>query len=309
MTKLERSIIDSHRREKSIKRNWINKKVLKIILYTFLSLYILISMWPFIWALVVSFENPNKINSIGLNPFIKDAGWTTDNYSAFFNSSLTKDYAQTWIINSVVYSTLNATINCFFNFLAGYALARIAFKAKKVVIWYIIAGMMIPVQATQIPQLLILMKLGLISARTPNFLWFIGIITTGMTSGVLIFMIRQFYLNNSASIEEAGLIDGLSYWKVFYKISIKSMLPLLATQWAMVFIGSWNNFIMFTLWASGIPERMTFMPALVSLSETKHGNAGQGRALAATNLSVLPVLFVYMVSLRFQKRVNIDGEK
>ncbi|CAM9128079.1 carbohydrate ABC transporter permease [Mycoplasma marinum] len=295
--------------EKKLKRTNKINKVIKLLLYFFLAAYALISFYPLFWALISSFVESDKLKGIGIWPIPAGSKLTTENYNSLFTNPLTKQYATSWLMTSVIYSLSNATINCFFNFLAGYALARISFKGRKIVIWYIIVALMIPVQATQVPQLYILIKLGFIDPYQSNFIWFIGILTTGMTSGVLIFMVRQFYVNQSASIEEAGMIDGLSRFKVFLKVSIRSMLPLLATQWAMIFIGSWNNFIMFTLWASGDPTRMTITAAFNILADSKYGSSGTGRLLAATNLSILPVLAVYVISLKFQRKVMIDGEK
>lgn len=301
--------IRAYQTAKRLKSTKTKYKVTKTVLYTFLAIYALISIYPFIWAFVVSFMNPNRIPDIGISPFVKNPGWTSSNYSTLFTAGMSSQYAGHWIVNSIVYSTVNATINCFFNFLAGYALARMTFKGRNVIIWYILVALMIPSQATQIPQYLILLKLGIINANIPTTIWMIGILTTGLTSGILIFQVRQFYLNQSASIEEAGLIDGLSRFRVFMKISLKSMLPVLAMQWAAVFIGSWNNFILFQLWSVGMPERFNLQTGITLLSQTRNGVEGQGKALAATNISVLPVLVVYMTSLHFQKRVMVNGEK
>lgn len=307
------SSLEISRKSKEFKNKLkINKRInlgFKIALYLFLILYALVSLYPLIWALLASLIDPNFIKSLGMNPVPKGASLSFGNYRSLFTNPLTREFAGAWIINSMIYSIMNATINCFFNFLAGYALARISFKGKKFIIWYIIVAMMVPVQATQIPQLFILIKLGIIDPYQSNFLWLLGVLSTGMTSGVLIFMVRQFYINKSSSIEEAGLIDGLSRFKVFWKVSLRSMMPLLATQWAMIFIGSWNNFIMFTLWASGDPSRMTLTAAFQTLADNKYGNAGAGRMLAAANLAIIPVLVVYLGSLHFQRKVMVDGEK
>lgn len=301
--------IHIYKATKKLKHTKAKLKISRVILFTFLTLYILVSIYPFIWSFTVSFMNPNRIPDIGLSPFVKNPGWTANNYNSLFSNQFTKDFMGSWITTSVIYSVLNATLNCFFNFLAGYALARMTFKGRNLIIWYILVALMIPVQATQIPQYMILIKIGIVNAQTPKWIFMAGILSTGLTSGILIFQVRQFYLNQSASIEEAGLIDGLSRFRVFYKISLKSMLPVLAMQWAAVFIGSWNNFILFQLWSVGIPNKMNLQTAITLLSQTKFGMEGTGRALAATNISILPVLTVYIISLQFQKRIMVNGEK
>lgn len=297
---------EKRNRIRSIKRI---KIFIKVLIILFLCFYALLSIYPFVWSIAAAFHTPSQIRRLELIPWLPDSIFTTKNFTGFFNQGITQRYGTRWLFNSAIYSTLNATINCFFNFLAGYALARIAFGTRKSVIWFMLAGTMIPVQATQIPQLIILIRLGFISNTSPYFVFMMGILSSGMTSTILIFQVRQFYLNQSSSIEEAGLVDGLSRFKVFLKVSLRSMFPLLATQWAMVFIGSWNNFIMFQLWSFGKPDYLNFVGGLIVTSQDKESFDGMGRLLAGTNFSILPVLGVYLISLKFQRKIMVEGEK
>ncbi len=282
----------------------------KIIIYLVLIFWLFVSLFPFIWAITASFKTPSNIATLGVNPF--PGKWTLQNFESIFTSTFTKQHIGIWIKNSFIFSIAVATLNVFFNFLAGYALARIHFKGKKQLLWIFISGMMIPAQITQIPQLFLLIQMGFIGGDVTDNIWFIGIIFTSMTSAMWIFLVRQFYINLGNSSEEAGTLDGLSTFGVFWRISLKLMIPLIATQWAMIFMASWNNFIMFTLWSGGEASRMTITAALQvigSAASSVDPNEGRAVTLAATNIATLPVILIYLLSLFFQKQNIVEGEK
>ncbi len=296
---------------KKAKFLWFVKKNNKILMYSFLVLYALLSLFPFFWSLTGSFNHHEDLSSVGLNP-IPVNGWTLDNYNYLFSSAAMKRNLGLWMKNSFIYAIGTSTLNVFFNFLAGYGLARIKFRGKNLILWYLIVGMMIPAQITQIPQLIILIKMGVIGGNISNSIFFIGIIFTGMTSAPWVFMVRQFYLNISPSVEEAASLDGLTTFGVFFKISLKQLIPLMATMWTLIFMAAWNNYIMFTLWAGGDPARMTMTAGLQTITAAAYQvppSVLKAATLAATNLAILPVMLVYFASLYFQRRVAIEGEK
>lgn len=267
-----------------------------------------ISMFPFIWAFIASFNSPSELADIGINP-IPD-NWTTGNYVEIFSNNYLKDNFGTWFANGMIFAVLTASLNVFFNFLAGYGLARIHFKGKNLVLWYFIVGMMIPGQICQWPQLVILVKMGFMDANVPTAIWFIGITFTGMTSAMFVFLIRQVFLTRGNSAEEAATMDGLSTFGAFFKISLRMMIPLMATQWAMIFMGSWNNFVQFVLWSGGRDDRMNLVSAFGQIGGAFNDpNLARGVTLAASNLSIIPPLLVYLGSLYFQKKTLIEGEK
>lgn len=292
-------------------KKWIRANS-KVIIYTLLIAWLIASIFPFAWAFIASFNHYPNMSKIGINPIPKD-GWTTENFKFLFNDELTRSHISKWLVNSLVFSILSAILNVVFNFLAGYALARIAFRGKKLYLWYMIAGMIIPGQVTQVPQLIILIKMGVIGDKATDAIFFAGIIFTAMTSASWVFMVRQFYLNIGPSTEEAGQLDGLSTFGVFWRISLRQMVPLMATMFAIIFMGCWNNFVMFTLWSGGSADRMNMVAGLTTVGKQASTIGGPNQALAvtlaATNIAVIPVLITYFASLYFQRKQVIEGEK
>lgn len=284
----------------------------KVIIYIVLLFWLACSIYPFIWAMIAPFNHYTDISSLGINPIPKH-GWTTENYDFLFQNSIVSKNMSKWLSNSFIYSICNATVNVFFNFLAGFALSRIAFRSKKMVLWYLLAGTMIPAQVTQIPQLIILIKMGVIGSNVAESKFFIGIIFTSMTSATWVFMARQYYMNIGVSAEEAGSLDGLSTFGTFFRISLRQVIPLMATMWTLIFMAGWNNYIMFTIWSGGDVDRMNLTAGLGTVgniaSQLKDPTFGKVITLTATNVAALPVMIVYLLSLYFQKKQVIEGEK
>ena len=279
-------------------------------MYILLVLWAIVCLFPFVWGAIAPMNNYTQIRTLGINPIPKH--WTLDNYKMLFQDPQTSKNLGHWLFNSFFYGTLNATLNVFFNFLAGYALARIKFKGKNLIFWYFILGTMIPAQVTQIPQLIILINLGTVSADTNDIIFLMSIVMTGMTSATWIFLSRQFYLNIGVSAEEAGALDGLSTFGAFFRISLRQMLPLMATMWTMIFMFSWNNYVTFTLMAGRNENRQILTSGLSILGDkVGHGDPDLGLAvtLAATNIVVLPLVIVYITSLFFQRGTLVEGEK
>lgn len=284
----------------------------RIIIYGVLIIWLVASIYPFIWALIAPFNDYTKVSTLGLNPIPKD-GWTTENYRFLFENSIVSGNMTKWLSNSFIYSICNATVNVFFNFLAGFALSRIAFRSKKAILWYLLAGTMIPAQVTQIPQLIILINMGVIGSNVAESKFFMGIIFTSMTSATWVFMARQYYMNIGVSAEEAGSLDGLSTFGTFFRISLRQVIPLMATMWTLIFMAGWNNYIMFTIWSGGDVGRMNLTAGLGVVgsiaTQLRDPAFGKVMTLTATNIAALPVMAVYLMSLYFQKKQVIEGEK
>lgn len=284
----------------------------KAIIYLLLIGWVIASLFPFFWGMIAPLNRYDQITGLGVNPIPKEGALTGDNYKFLFQDPATRANMLKWLSNSLIYSILVSILNVFFNFLAGYALARIAFRGKKLYLWYMIAGMMVPSQITQIPQLIILIKFGAIGARASNAMFFGGIIFSSMTSASWVFMVRQFYLNIGPSTEEAGKLDGLSTFGVFVRVSLRQMVPLMATMFTLVFMASWNNFVMFQLWSGGLSNRYSLVAGLQVVGQIAGNVAppfGVAVTLAATNITIIPILLVYLLSLYFQRKQVIEGEK
>ena len=128
--------------------------------------------------------------------------------------------------------------------MSGFVFARIDFKHKEKIFILYLATMMIPVQATVIPQYILINKLGLINT-------YVGLFLPGIFNAFGTFLMRQYFMGIPKALEEAACLDGAGYVRIFFQI----MLPLAKTGIAVLavtsFMGAWNDFLWPLLVASG----------------------------------------------------------
>ncbi|QOR64619.1 carbohydrate ABC transporter permease [Cytobacillus suaedae] len=267
----------------------------KGLLYTILTVYALITLIPFLWALSSSFKTLEEIVS-GTISFIPRE-FTLENYKMIF---VEQELFPRWLFNSIFIAVSVTSLNILFNSMAGYALARLSFPGKKTLFIIILAVLMIPGQVTMIPNYLILKEIGWLNSYQ-------GMIVPGMINATFIFMMRQFFINFPKELEEAAELDGLGKFGTFFRIVLPMATPALAAQAIFVFMGSWNDFMR--------PLIILSDPELFTLPLGLNTFKGQyisywNYIMAASMVFTLPVLLLYAFFNRyFIKGISFTGDK
>ena len=278
-----------------IVKNLNLEKIARIGLYCIMILYAVITLVPFLWTLSSSFKSYSEI--VGKEFTFFPRNFTMDNYIYLFQS---QPLFPKWIFNSFFIAISVTVINVFLNTMAGYVLARIEFRGKKLFFMIILSIMAVPAQILMIPSYIVLSKLGLIDTYT-------AMILPSAINAVYIFMMRQFFVNYSKSIEEAAMIDGLSKIKIFFKIVMPLAKSSLATQAIFVFMGSWNDFMKPLLYLND-PNKFT-LPLGLKYFQTEFFSYWN-YIMAASVISIVPILIMYIVLNKyFMQGMNVSGDK
>ncbi|QKS70662.1 carbohydrate ABC transporter permease [Paenalkalicoccus suaedae] len=269
--------------------------VKRSILYVILSLYALVTLFPFLWALSSSFKSLEEILTHNMN--LIPQNFTLDNFRFIF---MEQPMFMRWLFNSVLVAVIGTALNLLFNSMAGYALARISFPGRKSMFILVLAVLMIPGQITMIPNYLILNQLGWLNS-------YHGLIIPAMVNATFIFMMRQFFVNFPKEVEEAAQIDGLSRVGTFFRIVLPMAKPALAAQTIFVFMASWNDFMRPLIVMSD--QSMYTLP--VGLNQFKGVFITQWNyIMAASMVFTLPVLLLYAFFNRyFIKGLSLRGDK
>jgi multiple sugar transport system permease protein len=268
---------------------------LKGLLYLVLTLYAVITLIPFLWALSASFKPLSEIVS-GESNFLPH-NFTLDNYKQIF---LQEPLFFRWLFNSVFIAVSVTILNLLFNSMAGYALARLRFKGKRFWFFLILAVLAVPAQVTLIPTFLILKAIGWLNSYQ-------GMIVPSIVNATFIFMMRQFFVNFPKELEEAAQLDGLTPFGIFRYIVLPLAKPALAAQAVFVFMGSWNNFL--------LPVVILFDPEMFTLPLGLNTFKGQyisywNYIMAASMVFTLPALSIYAFFNRyFIQSVTFTGGK
>ncbi|WP_254660831.1 carbohydrate ABC transporter permease [Bacillus sp. FJAT-27225] len=252
---------------------------LKAIVYTLLIFYCLLTLVPFAWSILTSFKTTAEI--AGGGTFLPQE-WSTSGYQKVFDSQL-----PTWVMNSLIVALVTTLINLVVNTMAGYALARIDFKGRKLLFSFLLALIMVPAQVTMIPLYIVITNLGLVDTHA-------SIVLTMMFNIAYIFMMRQFFINFPRDVEEAATMDGLTKIGTFFRIVLPNAKAAVATQAVFVFMGVWNEFMKPLLFISS-PDKYMLTQGLNALAKTFRNATAWDVIMAGAIVSIIPIFIIYIV--------------
>jgi multiple sugar transport system permease protein len=276
-------------------KDFLRRYWLKVLVYIGLTLYAIVTLIPFLWALSASFKPLSEIVSSQSNFIPKN--FTFDNYKQIF---FQEPLFLRWVFNSVVIAISVTILNLLFNSMAGYALARLHFRGKHFFFLLILAVLAVPAQIALIPTFLILKLFGWLNSYQ-------GTIAPSMVNATFIFMMRQFFINFPRELEDAAALDGLTPFGIFRRIVLPLAKPALAAQAVFIFMGSWNNFL--------LPMTILFDPEMFTLPLGLNAFKGQyisywNYIMAASMVFTLPALIIYAFFNRyFIQGVTFTGGK
>ncbi|HZJ88660.1 MAG TPA: carbohydrate ABC transporter permease [Sphaerochaeta sp.] len=260
----------------------------RISTWIFVILLTLLFVYPFWWMVVNSLNNHADIFG---KPRLLPTSWKFENYKEIFTvQPFARHYANTLLV-----AILGTVGNVFFAALAGYAFARIQFPLRNVAFLLILTALMMPIEVTIVPLFFQVRKFGGQNSLVPLIL--LGIF--GGQGAFSTFMLRQFYVTVPAELEEAARLDGLPPLKIFTKIMLPVAIPVLSSAAILAFIAIWNTYLEPLVFLSSL-EKFTLPLSLTNFNDT-YGLPQWHLQLAATTLSIIPIMAVYLV---FQEKVT-----
>jgi ABC-type glycerol-3-phosphate transport system permease component len=250
-----------------------------------LVLLLLFAAFPFYWALVASFT-PEA--TLFREPSLWPREIVTSHYRALFGET------GFWlpIRNSLVVAGSTTLLCVTVGSFAAYALARLSFRGKNVVLGLILAITMFPQISIVSPLYLLLRTLRLIDTYP-------GLVLPYLTFAMplAVWLLVGFFRQIPVDLEDAALVDGATRWQSFTRIILPVAAPGLATTAILTFIYCWNEFLFALSFTLG-PERQT-VPVAIALFRGQY-QVPWGQILAASVIATLPVAIVV---LAFQRRI------
>jgi multiple sugar transport system permease protein len=176
--------------------------------------------------------------------------------------------------------------------MAGYAFARMRLPGGQVLFVVVLVGLLVPAEVTIVPLFQMVNALGLIDTHWP----LVVIPMFGAPSVLATFIMRQSFLSLPAELEDAGTLDGLSRFGIFRRIGLPLMGPAVAAVAIFTFLHSWNLYLEPLVFLSS-KENFTLPQALTQYVDA-YGGPIWNVQLAATTLTALPVLLVFVAAQR-----------
>lgn len=211
-----------------------------------------------------------------------------------------------WTTNSLLVTGGTVLLTLAISLPTGYAFARLKIRGKNLLFSLVLLTIMIPFFAYT-PQLyLLITKLGLRNT-------YLGLIVPMSTSGVSIFLFRQFIQQLPPDLEEAAVLDGCSNWGIFFRVILPLTKPAITTAVIFTAVKSWNN-LLWPLIASSDNAVKTLPVGLsVNVFQVETGLNNQppyGIVMAAALLSIiLPILLFIFLQRYFIQGIATTGLK
>ncbi|HEU4383971.1 MAG TPA: carbohydrate ABC transporter permease [Anaeromyxobacteraceae bacterium] len=250
------------------------------------ALIVFYTLFPFYWAIVSSLKAGSALYTVEPVPVAPAWG----NYLAVFRE---QPFGQN-ILNSVLVAFSVVAASLFLSLWASYALARVEFRGRTVLLVLVLSISMFPQVAVLSGMFELVRALGLYNSL-PSLSLSYMVLTLPFTTWVLTTFVREL----PKELEEAAVVDGAPMWMIVVRVFLPLLWPALATTGLLAFIAAWNEFL-FALTFTLSNDRRTVPVAIALISGASQFELPWGRVMAASVIVTVPVVVLVLV---FQRRI------
>ena len=252
---------------------------------------------PFVWMVSTSFKSSDEVlrfppvwipSVIHLENYFEP--WRRLPFALYYRNTLT-------VVGLNLIGTLLSSS------IVAYGFARLRFRGRNIYFLILLSTMMLPGQVTLVPVYLMFKQLGWLNTFLPL------IVPNWLGGGAFsIFLLRQFFSTLPLELDDAAKIDGCGLFTIYWRILLPLTKPALATVAIFAFFGNWNDFMGPLIFLS--KNSLYTISLGLQFYVTAHGQVKWNLMMAATFLSVLPLLIVFFSAQRtFIQGVALTGIK
>jgi multiple sugar transport system permease protein len=260
-------------------------------LYGFIILLCLMFGFPIFWTLMSSLKTPAEMAAFP--PVIIPSELQWENYRQVL--MVPRIPVVRWAFNSTLVVALVTTGAVITSSLVAYSFARFNYRGRDVLFIITLATLMLPAQVTLIPQFVLFFRFGWINTIHPLWVpfWFGG-------GAFAIFLMRQFIMTLPRDLDEAALIDGAGYFRIFWSILLPLCKPVLATLSIIIVIDTWSDFLGPLIYLNS-PDKFTIAVGLHFFKQSPEvgGQPLEHLLMAACILSMIPMITIFFLGQRF----------
>ncbi len=240
------------------------------------------TIFPLLWMLTISFKGQAEVFQPNLWP--KAPSWKN------FVYVLTEVPFLRYLFNSFVVSAAITIVALWFHTMAGYALARLRFPGRETIFLLIFSTFLVSLPVIIVPLFILVRAMGMLNS-------YAGLIVPAIFNAFGIFLLRQYYLSLPRELEEAAIIDGASYWRIYWSVILPLSRPIIASLAILFFLANWNSF----LWPLTVTTDQNLWVVQVGIASFRSQYASSWNyIMAASTIVAAPMLLVFIV---FQKQI------
>ena len=257
-----------------------------VLFYALVVFIVVVSVFPFYYAVLTSLKSGTDLFRITYWPTSIDFS----NYvSVFKQGSFPRNLA-----NSIFVSAVTVIGALFIAVTASFALARVRFRGRGLLLMTILGISMFPQMAVLAGLFEVIRALGIYN--TP---WALIFSYTIFTLPFTVWVLTTFMRDLPVEIEEAAIVDGASPWVIITRVFMPLMWPALVTTGILAFIGAWNEFL-FALTFTSNNDTRTVPVAIALLSGSTQYEIPWGNIMAASVIVTVPLVILVLV---FQRKI------
>lgn len=283
----------------------------RILTYVSMSILAVFFLFPLVFMFVSSLKPDAQILRDINSPaaFLPTGEISLDNYFGVFDRVPVAQF----LFNSILVTVLTVGLGLIVNSLAGFALSRLRWKGRVVVLALIIATLIVPFETIAVPMVYWVNQLPTLVMEGGVVKYDFGWLNTYevqivpfIANAFSIFLFAQYFSTIPTSLDEAARIDGASWFTIYRRIIVPLSGPAFATVAILTFLPAWNQY----LWPLMVVQKEELRPVMVGMQYFFQLNTAWGEVMAYTSLITLPVLIVFLVFQRaFVSSIAASGVK
>lgn len=251
---------------------------------------------PIFWLLLAALKTREEWVAVPTKILPEQAQWSN------FGHALTDINFPAYAMNSLFLSTVYAVLITLSSAMVGFGFARLRGPGKRAMFLVLLSTMMLPQVLTLLPTYVLFSRLGLVNTYWPWVLWGLA------ASPFLVFLFRQFFAAIPRELEDAAIIDGCGWGRIFATIFLPLSRPVLVTAFLLSFTWNWGDYIAPALLLD--VDNTTLSVAITAWYQDPRGNSLPTVQAAAAALYVVPVLLIFLFAQRyFVRSVVASGVK
>ena len=266
----------------------------KVLIYGLLLAGTIIFSLPFLWTLTTALKSSEEFASDPGRIWPKQFDWSN------FQKAWTALPFARFMVNTVMITMITTVASVLSGSIVAYGFSRFEFKGRNTLFYMMLATMMLPSQVTQIPVFMIWRELHAIDTYYPL------IVPSLFGGGAFnIFLLRQFFLGIPKELDEAAMIDGASFIRIWWRVLMPLSGPVLATVALFSYLGQWDNFEGPLIYLN-TPEKYTVSLGLRMFQDSFGTNFEQ--VMAASVVHIVPTIVLFFFAQRyFLRGISLSG--
>ena len=269
-----------------------NNSLVISVKYLVALLLVIFAVVPFLWIIATSFNASRSLMGAKIIPSV----FTFNNYRDLLgNPNLSFG---TWMMNSLKISSISVCIIVMLTCISAYALSRFRFAGKR--------GVMMGIMILNVfPGVLAMVAIFVMMQQFGYYIPFIGLNTHGglicvYVSGAMsinVLMVKSYIDAISVELDESALIEGASYFQIFWKIIFPVIRPMVITVAILAFMSTYGDFVIANILLKG-NDNVTVMVGIFMFTQQRF-DINWGVVTAGTILAAVPVLILFFISQRY----------